>query len=493
MLKNDFRTKASKKRGTMSERTDAPKVFISYSWKPEQHKKKVIKLAERLMSDGIEIVIDVWNLDEGQDKYKFMEKMVNDPEIKKVLLLTNSIYTEKANKNQGGVGTESLIISSEIYEQAEQKKFIPVVTECDSEGKPFLPTFIKSRIFIDLSNPESYEVEYEKLIRNIFGKPTYKRPPLGNAPPYITEDEPVHLRTSHKVKQLRQAFVDGKPYIEGFINDYLQTFHIALEDFRITEPVTKDYDEHVLKNIYQLKGLRDDYINFLRTLFKFKEENYSKKFHSFFEKLLKYIVKKEDQLNIQEIEFDNYRFFFYELFLYHSCICIQFERFELLSYLISEPYLIYQHGEYQNKNFAIFNKVVKSLNNMRNDRLNMNRVNIAADTIKKNADNELVKFAEIKETDLLLYYISLLNSKSCNWFPQTSVYYRYGSAGLRVMKKAISKRYFNKIKILFGVDNEKELKNEINKIIDNGIMHNPPFYEIPNIITGLNLENIAKY
>jgi hypothetical protein len=58
-----------------------PKVFISYSWEPVDNKVKTIALAERLVTNGVDVVIDVWDLKEGQDKYKFMEKMVNSPEI----------------------------------------------------------------------------------------------------------------------------------------------------------------------------------------------------------------------------------------------------------------------------------------------------------------------------------------------------------------------------------------------------------------------------
>ena len=45
------------------------KVFISYSWKVQE---KVIELAQRLISNGIDVILDVYDLKEGQDKYAFM-------------------------------------------------------------------------------------------------------------------------------------------------------------------------------------------------------------------------------------------------------------------------------------------------------------------------------------------------------------------------------------------------------------------------------------
>lgn len=62
-----------------------PKVFISYSWHPKEDQIRVQQLAERLSSDGVHVIIDIWDLQDGQDKNKFMEQMVANPEVKKVL------------------------------------------------------------------------------------------------------------------------------------------------------------------------------------------------------------------------------------------------------------------------------------------------------------------------------------------------------------------------------------------------------------------------
>ena len=74
-----------------------PKVFISYSWHPEENKIRVEQLARRLMSDGVDVTLDVWSLKDGQDKYVFMEKMVTDSDINKVLIICNRDYAEKAD------------------------------------------------------------------------------------------------------------------------------------------------------------------------------------------------------------------------------------------------------------------------------------------------------------------------------------------------------------------------------------------------------------
>ena len=121
-----------------------PKVFISYSWSSDA---LVNELANRLVSHGVDVVYD---------KYKFMERCVNDPDITRVLIVCDKTYAQKANDRTGGVGDETVIISSEIYGHARQEKFIPIIAERDEEGKEYVPTYIKTRIYIDLSDFEIY-------------------------------------------------------------------------------------------------------------------------------------------------------------------------------------------------------------------------------------------------------------------------------------------------------------------------------------------------
>ena len=67
--------------------TAAPKLFISYSWTSEDHERWVIALATSLREAGVDVVLDKWDLREGQDAHHFMEQMVSNPEITKVAMI----------------------------------------------------------------------------------------------------------------------------------------------------------------------------------------------------------------------------------------------------------------------------------------------------------------------------------------------------------------------------------------------------------------------
>ena len=137
-----------------------PKLFISYSWSNPEHEQWVVDLAEQLVESGIEVILDKWDLKEGHDAIAFMEKMVTDPAIKKVAIICDEIYAQKADNRAGGVGTETQIISREVYEKSSQDKFVAVLSKKDANGKPCLPTYYSSRIYIDLSDQDHYVQEF---------------------------------------------------------------------------------------------------------------------------------------------------------------------------------------------------------------------------------------------------------------------------------------------------------------------------------------------
>lgn len=187
--------------------TETPKVFISYSWTNDAHINKVVELAQRLMNDGVDVVLDKWELKEGQDKYAFMERSVTEATITKVLMICDKAYAEKADARQGGVGDETTVISPEIYAKATETKYIPVIFERDENGQEYLPAYLKSRIYFDLSNDEIFEDEYELLLRNLYNKPEHSKPKLGKMPEYLNEEAVNFTPLRVTLKQLQN--LDG--------------------------------------------------------------------------------------------------------------------------------------------------------------------------------------------------------------------------------------------------------------------------------------------
>src|SRR6266446_3808391 len=139
-----------------------PKTFISYSWTSPEHQQWVLGLATQLRENGVDVIFDKWDLKEGDDAITFMEKIVTDESIEKVIVVLDKVYAEKADGRKGGVGTETQIITPQIYKKVrDQNKFVCVISETDAEGKPFLPAYYQSRLYIDLSKEEIFAENFE--------------------------------------------------------------------------------------------------------------------------------------------------------------------------------------------------------------------------------------------------------------------------------------------------------------------------------------------
>jgi hypothetical protein len=158
-----------------------PKCFISYSWDNEEHKKWVLNLATKLQANGVETSLDQWDTYPGIDLTKYMETCVRESDF--VAMICTPTYAVKANEGKGGVGYEKTIITGEIFETiSSPKKFIPVLR--NGTPKDALPSFLKSKLFIDFRKESEFQSNIEELLRHIHQKPKNIKPPLGSKPSF---------------------------------------------------------------------------------------------------------------------------------------------------------------------------------------------------------------------------------------------------------------------------------------------------------------------
>ena len=152
-----------------------PKVFISYSHDSPEHKQWVSELGAKLRRDGIDAILDQWDLGLGDDVTRFMERGIVDSD--RVLVICTDKYVSKANADEGGVGYERMIVNAELIQNLGTDKFIPIIRQ--ASGKEKTPTFLGTRVYADFTNDSQFDVECEKLIRELHEMPIVKKPPLG--------------------------------------------------------------------------------------------------------------------------------------------------------------------------------------------------------------------------------------------------------------------------------------------------------------------------
>lgn len=170
-----------------------PSVFISYSWGNPKHQNWVRDFAARLRSDGVEAVLDQWELVLGDQLTHFMEKAIADNQF--VLIICTPTYKRKSEAREGGVGYEGDIMTAEVMSTKNHRKFIPILrTGSWSESAP---SWLSGKKYIDLSGSPYSQSSYDELLDTILGRrakaPEVKKPKPKRTLP---KRRPVHTENS---------------------------------------------------------------------------------------------------------------------------------------------------------------------------------------------------------------------------------------------------------------------------------------------------------
>lgn len=237
----------------MENQEQSPIVFISYSWDDEEHKKWVLNLANRLYYDNVDVLLDRYDLLAGKDFIHYMEKSVKV--ANKVLLILTPNYKVKAEKRIGGVGYEVSIVTANIFKEQDTDKFIPIIRGNNEEC---VPSFLASRLYIDMNDDKVFEEKYTELKDAIFGNT--KRPPrrilenkneIDDLTPYITYQGdyiPPIERKKYSLSKMVQ--------MEQMKHDFLKVIELKLELAKICQAqIGKESDVYMLE-----EGIRKAYI-----------------------------------------------------------------------------------------------------------------------------------------------------------------------------------------------------------------------------------------
>lgn len=443
--------------------TTPPKLFISYSWSSPDHEKWVLELAEELVSQGIDVQLDKWGLREGHDAIAFMETMVADPTVTKVILISDRIYALRSDTRAGGAGTEAQIITPQLYASKAQDKFVAVIRERDENGVPYLPVYYKGRIYIDLTDDSRYAQEFERLVRWAYDKPQFVKPELGKMPAFLAEPDAPKLNTTVTFKRSQEATRQGRDNAASTLEDYLETVVAELEKFRIS-PNEEPFDEDVVKSIEAFTPFRNELIETFLTSARAKpDEETLRAIHRFFEGLIPYLDRPENMSGWREDQFDNFKFIAYELFLYCVAAFLKYERFEAVQRLIdTEYYDATARSDDAMKPYTVFQGHLRSFH-ARGERLR--RLSASADLLSERAKATGIEFRQLMAADFLLYLRRVVTTDWPDWFPETLIFARHYSVTFEIFARAKSLVYFNRIKGILGAPDAERFKARVQTII----------------------------
>ena len=145
-----------------------PKVFISYSYDSPEHRRWVLKLGTQLHHNGVDVILDQWDLIPGQDWLRFIEDSVRDSD--RVLVICTDNYVSKADAGEGGVGYEWQIVTN-------TEKVIPIIREAPAKEK--MPRYLEERVYFDFTNENQFDEKFAELLHELRQVSVVPKPSFG--------------------------------------------------------------------------------------------------------------------------------------------------------------------------------------------------------------------------------------------------------------------------------------------------------------------------
>jgi hypothetical protein len=187
------------------------KLFIAYSWDDETHNEWVRNLADKLIENGVNVLLDQYEMKYGKSFTHFMEESIETSD--KVIVVLTPNYKLKSNNRLGGVGYEQQIISGEIMSGMDRQKFIPIIVAGEYEigENCSVPTHFLGVSIIDFRNNEKYNSSLDELLRSIYDSPKFKKPEKGkipNLPSFSKKTFKIELTENFECKQSNIILAD---------------------------------------------------------------------------------------------------------------------------------------------------------------------------------------------------------------------------------------------------------------------------------------------
>jgi CHASE2 domain-containing sensor protein len=167
-----------KQMSTANDAQAAPRAFISYSWDDDEHRLWVKTFAARLRGNGIDVMLDQWHAQPGDQLPEFMEKSIRQSDF--VLIICTPKYKARSESPTGGVRYEGDIIKGEVFATGDHRKFIPILRR--GNWTESAPSYLIGKFYLDFREGQHTDM-YRDLLKTLWKK-TEAPPPLGKMPEF---------------------------------------------------------------------------------------------------------------------------------------------------------------------------------------------------------------------------------------------------------------------------------------------------------------------
>jgi len=187
-----------------------------------------------------------------------------------------------------------------------------------------------------------------------------------------------------------------------------------------------------------------------------------KTMYNFFGEFLK-LYKPVTGGPYRSIDYDGFKFLTYEMFVSFIASLIKYNRWETLGNLLSEKLFVDYPNSPGYRSFTFISAYIKSLNEIRNKRLDLRRASVMADFLKDRFTqtklSELISHKEFVEADYFLFIRSAFHGEDTSYLynPRSCLYLDWVP---KYILRAESKRFLDKLSKASGLKDSEEFKEK---------------------------------
>ena len=171
------------------------KAFISYKWEDTAHNQWVQQFATDLRSNGIEAILDQWEVRLGDSFTDYMTSKIRDADVVLFIMTTRSVTAVEAPLGEGGAVKFELQMATARRTAGENMRLIGIYREGDKTA-----AHLQDHRYADFRDDDHYEMNTKVLVDDLLGR--ISAPPLGNQLQYSDRPHRITLPVTVRIPSL---------------------------------------------------------------------------------------------------------------------------------------------------------------------------------------------------------------------------------------------------------------------------------------------------
>ncbi|MCL5037886.1 MAG: SIR2 family protein [Chloroflexi bacterium] len=265
------------------------------------------------------------------------------------------------------------------------------------------------------------------------------------------------------VPELKYALSSSREPVAQLYSQYLDNINVELEQIRPDFSKYDERDDSIVEQINRGITISCRFIEAALLASEYGNLEAIVPIYEFFGKAYKlYSLPDGFSGKYQTIDFDGYKFLVYEMFVSFIASLIKNNRWDIIGELLNEDLFVERERGSNYVSHVSISEYIRSLDEIRNKRLNLRRLSVMADFIEDRFTNgelsRLIKHKDFLEADYFLFMRSICHEMNLEnlwnvWCPRSCVYLK-GAPSYIV--KAESQRFLENIVKAVGFRNKKE-------------------------------------